>query len=462
MVLKYVRNTAWASGDPGDHPSGQDDGRQMTDFQREMILAEQHADNVRKRQRENLLSREQMPVVRPRNNMEIEEGMILEEHLEELAADEISPQPEDAPDSSRTTLFEDDADELDYADAGVVNKARVSKLRALHILEHPHCSKFLVGTVMRVLVSLDADPDSISSIYPTLINSHAILKVESLVKTKDYPVYGYNNGNHCDHQIKEFLGNANYNIMGRILNGQSGQPLCKINLNDICSLQITQEEIKFGGEFLVRDLNQAAANLRSFTFTDEDVQLMLMRKLMKESAAPGNFDGSRSKLIVAIQRTSHEIELLTELVKNDPSKLEHLRALEARRAKMEEQLQTMKAPTKTPIFVKNCAVLRVTDEQNSKGGVTRKTTQPTPMIIGSTQDNYDSISGEHRKRERRSIGDLSLAEQRQLVKAYMDHMQSWEPSMWERKNTKDNMGAHDNHIPGFPGMITWEDYQNTS
>lgn len=457
MVLKVMQNTSRGSDDGMDLFSGNDKDAPLTDFQREMILAEKHAENVRKRQRENLLNSDPQAANKADISLEMEEGMIEPDPFDILTDDDATTDMMGTNDPGASTLFEDEAEQIPMVPTPVVNKARVSKQRALHILEHPHCSKYLVGTIMRILVTVDSSPDSVSSIHPKLLYSHAIFKVERLVKANKYPVYGCNFGNSCDHEIKEFLGYAAYHIMGRVMSGQQTTPLCRITLNDICSLPISEEEIKFGGEFIVRALTQAAANLRSFTFTDEDVQLMLERKLLKESVDPSTFQGSRSKLIVAIQRTSHEIELLAELVKNDPSKLEQLRALEARKGKLEEQLQNMKAPSRTPLFVKNCAVLRASAEPTSSSGVMRKTTQPTPMIMFNTPESQEVPGNENRKIERRSISEMSVGEQRKLIHAYTKHMKDCDPSYWTPFTQDVNMDIEE-RIPGFPRILRFSEY----
>lgn len=462
MVLRLFRGSGRVADDNMDSPTDKGSEKPMTDFQREMILAERHAENVRKRQRENLLNKDASGSGKGGREQDMEEGMIMEDPLEGFQEEIHFPKPQESGDIGRTALFEDEVEEIQYAQASLVNRARVSKQRALHILEHPHCSKYLVGTVMRVLVMLSDAPDSVGSVHPNLVGTHVVFKLERLVKVKDYPVYGYNFGNHCDHDIREFMGNANYHFIGRVLTGQQSTAVCKVHLNEICSAPISQEEIKFGGEFITRDLTRAAANLRSFTFTDEDVKLMLERKLLKESSTPVEFNGNRSKLIVAIQRISHEIELLTEMVQNDPSKLDQLRALENRKAEMDEQLQKMKAPTRTPLFVRNCAVLRASCEPNSRAGVMRKITQPTPMIMFNNPEIQQTTSHGNRKRERRSITDLTATEQRQLVKAYVEHIKNWDINKWEPKEGENSMEDSLDDISRFPGMTTLEAYEGSS
>ncbi|ORM41095.1 Mediator of RNA polymerase II transcription subunit 31 [Babesia sp. Xinjiang] len=460
MVLKAARNTGGGDDVSSDSSLSSDENNNMTDFQREMMLAEKHAEKVRKRQRENLLNKA-APIERPKEKpVEVEEGMILEDTPDRLPDNNIGNDfmyNDDVSANVTSTLFEDEVEQVAQVPVTLLNKARISKTRALHILEHPNCSNYLAGTVAKILVKTGTTPDSVGSQYPSLVNSHAIFKVERLVKTKEYPVYGSNMGNDCDHQIQEFLGKAGYNLMGRILTDRRSDAISRVGLNEICSAPITQDEVKFGGESIVCDLERAAANLRNFTFTDEDVRIILERKLFKESMEDGEFQGGRGQLIAAIQRISHEIELLTELVKTDVSKIEHLRALEARKAKLDEKLSTMKATSRNPIFVKNCPVLRANAEP-SRGGAIRKTTQPTPMIIFNNPGTQDVFANESRKRERRTIGEMSYEEQKDLVLTYIKHMGNPESNNLDRKA---NIMDHDGDgWTNQNGLISLEAYCN--
>ncbi|GFE52889.1 RNA polymerase-associated RTF1, putative [Babesia ovis] len=443
MVLKLGRSAE--GGDIFREDASSSDGeKNMTDFQREMLLAERHAEKLRKRQRENLLNRES-GAKRSRDSYQVGEDVIDEDPFDMLNDDDIGS--DDIVDGGNIntggTLFDEDIENVAQAPAVLVNRARISKTRALHILEHPNCSKYIIGSVVRILVNADAAPGSISSQYPHLVNSHAIFKIERLVKTKEYAVYGNSVETSCDHEIQEFLGKTTFTLLGRVMTDRRSDALCKVGLNQICNAQIAQEEIKFGGELIIRDLNRAAINLRNFTFTDDDVRLILERKLFKESMEDGEFQGGRSQLIAAIQRTSHEIELLTELVKNDISKIDQLRALETRKAKLEEQLLTMKAPTRNPIFVKSCPVLRANNEPSARGGAVRKTTQPTPMIMFNNPEPQDAFSNETRKRERRSIADMSYEEQKELVLAYVQHMKRLDANDLGAQNVVSGQEEHD-------------------
>ncbi|CDR96488.1 hypothetical protein, conserved [Babesia bigemina] len=485
MVLRLVRGT----GGSNDARSGQSasgaGNERLTDFQREMILAEQHAENLRKRQRRNLLNEDFGPTVSIDANEE-EDGLIEEDPLDMNNLNDIiedTTTKADAAASDDVALFDEETDQQSLAPTSLVNKARVSKTRALHILEHPHCSKYLVGSLMRIWITPDAAPDSVSSQHPHLVNTHAIFKVERLVKTNEYVVYGDSVGNSCDHEIREFLGKTSYSILGRLMTDRRSDTLNKIGLNDVCSAPILQEEIKFGGEWLIRDLNQAATNLRNvsfphgifimmqFTFTDEDVQLILERKLLKESVEQTEFQGGRSSLIAAIQRTSHEIELLTELVKNDTSKIDHLRALEARKAKMDEQLQTMKALTRNPLFIKTCPVLRANAEPSARGGAVRKTTQPTPMIMFNNIETQEIFPTEIRRRERKTVSEFSYEEQKELVIAYitvsisftvicilLQNVDKCDPDQW--LSPSDDVNAGNPGKPDQAGVISMKEYLN--
>ncbi|GIX61873.1 RNA polymerase-associated protein RTF1 [Babesia caballi] len=466
MVLKLVRSVSKGDDHLPDQSPTSDGRRHLTDFQREMLLAEKHAESVRKRQRQNLFSSESSFEKNREVVAEPEEGTIEEDPFDLPNSDYVGAEyasASDIPVADASTLFADEVEHVAQAPVALVNKARVSKTRALHILEHPHCSKYLVGCVMRIWVTADAAAESVSSQYPNLINTHAIFKVERLLKAKEYPVYGDNVGNSCDHEIREFLGKTPFYMMGRVLAERASNALCRIGINDICSLPITQEEIKFGGEWLMRDLNQAATNLRNFTFTDEDVQLILERKLLKESSDQVDIQGGRSKLIAAIQRTSHEIELLTELVKHDPSKIDHLRALEERKAKIDEQLQSVKTPSRNPIFIKNCPVLRAHGEPSARGGAVRKTTQPTPMIMWpavNAPETQNVFTSEPRKRERRSIADMSYEEQKELELVYITYMKNYDVDRWLSPAVDIDVGLDEGESQC--NMISLSDYRNAA
>eukprot|EP00371_Babesia_bovis_P002725 XP_001611372.1 hypothetical protein [Babesia bovis T2Bo] len=408
------------------------DDSTMTDFQREMLLAEQHAEILKKRQRERLFNTKGL-LKRVNDGSEIPQSSAMDtEDFDTMTNinDDITVKMNRS--NRSDTLFTDDARTLEPAPVILVNRARISRIRALHIMDHPNRSKYLVGSILHIFVNPDASPDSISSQYPHLINSHVIFHVERLITSEDYPVYGSTTGNNCDHDIYEYLGKTMYCLLGRVMTEPLSEVLCRVGLNEICSSPITQEQIKFGGANLLRDLNRVAINLRNFTFTDDDVRQILEKRLFKESDDDVTFQGGRSQLITTIQRTSHEIELLTEIVKNDASKVEKLRALEARKEKLEQHLSSMKTPVRNRLFIKNCPILRAKNEPSARGGAIRKVTQPTPMIlcelwmfcINRRSVNHPTpqelVMNEQRNLEPKGIADLSFKQQEELVVAYLE------------------------------------------
>ncbi|XP_955327.1 uncharacterized protein TA18690 [Theileria annulata] len=442
---------------------------EMSEFRREQLLAEKHAKEVKLKQRRSLL--------RENSKLEQEDSIDLYEDFDFL--DEILDETvEDSQKSDK--LFDDDnldseiasktgksdtkvgkSDKLsqdeDKEDKPTVkamtveisNSAKLSKSRTLNILEHPSCNEYLSGALINLFVSvenLELSPlkssvkhfkaKPIGDCFPRIISKHVVFQIESAVPCEPYDVFG-NNFNSCDHSSKVFMSKCSYLLCGRVLNISTEvfNTLVLVSVNDVCNSSFQEEQLNFGDEYFVEFLKQISNNLKSvlfphlyiilgilFAFTDEDVQMILEQKLQERTSAPSG----KMSLIAEIQRYTHEIELLTEAARNDPSNIMRLKEHEKQRQQLVDELKKLKdSNSSTPFSFKNYSILSTSDDLSIKT-IIRKITKPTPMIMGIFHrvpnmrgDSIHIDLIENKNGYKRTLNDLNLSRQTHLINHYL-------------------------------------------
>ncbi|EKX73351.1 hypothetical protein BEWA_054070 [Theileria equi strain WA] len=402
----------------------------MPEFRREMILAEKHAEKLKIQQRQDLLGKQEVKDA----SLDVSNMDLLDDGSE--SEDEIP---------SENLFFQEDTPV--HLDLSLANSTRLSQTRLMNMLEHPNCNDYVIGALLNVFVTSNdisatneaedggrSGPSGkldklIHEVHPYMLGHHVVFQIDSIRKVKRYEVHGSKYGR-CTHENIDSmaklgsLGKCEFKIVGKVLSSSSGGVLstrekCICSVSDICNAPFVEEAMNFGDDKLARDLQIVSSNLQAFTFTDEDVQAILERKLLEQDGDVGSFKG-RSGLIAAIQRISHEIELLVEAAKNDPSQLSRLAEREKKKQELEEQLKNFKVPTKIPVFVKNSAILRASDDLVGKG-VTRKTTKPTPMIMVPTMktESSETEASPTASRFTKSLENLPTEKQEELISAYL-------------------------------------------
>ncbi|UVC54259.1 hypothetical protein MACJ_003795 [Theileria orientalis] len=433
--------------DLSDISSAEEEGySDMPEFKREQILAERHAEQLKKKQRRNLI--ESSRVEKDESIDELDKDLdylddIIEETLEKPQEDQLNDK----------TLFNDDvgtiplpsksekSESVKHVTASLANAAKVSKSKALNILEHPNYNEYISGTLMNVYISVDStkltplpsektfEAKSLSETFPKLIGKHVVFQVESALKCEKYDVHGTNYVT-CDHRSKNLLGRTEYLFCGRILNVNSNvfNTLVLVSVNDVCNMPFYDQDITFGDEDFAQFLKHIANNMKSFTFTDEDVQMILEKKLLDRTPSTMG----RKSLISEIQRYSHEIELLMEAARNDPSQIARLKEHERKKQELVEKLNRYNKPAVANQYsVKTSSLLCASDDLSSKG-VMRKTTKPTPMIMGRRPINYlvPNVKDEETQNEmnemrnifKRTLNDLKRNKQQYILDQYLQHV----------------------------------------
>ncbi|KAK2196069.1 hypothetical protein BdWA1_002668 [Babesia duncani] len=394
------------SRDISDVSSNEDDTLgDLPEFKREMLLAERHAEQLRLKHQQQLI--QQGTSIGPKS-LYATSLSLPEQTLEYMDAETLEDNVQIPPDSNaEEKLFDDDnRQENRLLNVALVNTARVSKSGALHILEHPRSLDYLKGALLRIFISGNNESkakDSVAILFPTLYGLHAVFRIERLVHVEEYHVYG-TKFQACDHDEKtNVLGNSNVLFRGTVLS-HSGTNACTVSLNDVCNAPFVKQDLINVRDDIAQDLTNIANVLKGFTFTDEDVALILEKRATRPVA-------SKYAIISEIQQINDELQLLSKQVPLQTSKIE---ALEHRKSIMEAQLKSLKGTKKQEIFAKSYKVLRAS---NDNATTLRKTTQPTPMIMCPVKETEDSENT--RQFKKRTLHDLSLDEQVAFISNYV-------------------------------------------
>eukprot|EP00375_Theileria_parva_P000075 XP_762744.1 hypothetical protein [Theileria parva strain Muguga] len=409
-------------------PVEDDELSDMPEFERELLLAEKHAEEVRLKQRMSLLW--ESSGVGPDSTGLYEDLYYLDDVVDETSEKLQEPGvlfKDDNKGSGKTSKAsksdpkvaksgkisqskdEDDKPTFNPITVSIANSAKLSKTRTLNILEHPNFNEYLSGALINLFITVESlrlspvksSPKRLKAVpicelFPKLISKHVVFQIECAVPSETYDVFG-SNLNSCDHFSKLFLSKCSYVLCGKVLNvaTEASNTFVLVSVCDICNSSFQEEQLNFGDEYFAEFLKQISDNLKSvlfltpghsltshvdsFTFTDEDVQIILEQKLRERSSIPNK----KTSLISEIQRYTHEIELLSESAKNDPSQILRLKDHEKRRQELVDDLNNLgDSKTNSRFSLRNSSIISTSDDLSNKT-VTRKITKPTPMIMGT-------------------------------------------------------------------------------
>lgn len=414
----------------------------IPEYRREMLIAEKHAEHLKRKQMQRLLEESNANLGKRKEFTQKDPSGLDQYNFgqdDDLIADVIEDQ-----ELEDKTLFSEPLPKVAQISipSAVCQAARVTKTRLLHILEHPQCSEYLSGVLLKVLVSQDemyntGQYTTIASANPQLVGKHVVFMVDSLKGVDPYPVYG-NRYKQCDHEKRNVIARAIYKLVGKVMSREAGLDISAnhhiISINDVCNLGIEANELTFGSEALLIKLEQVSLRLKRFTFTDEDVKNILKKKYFTKEKS-GEYEEPKTKggLIIAIQRINHEIELLGEMSSEDPGNIGKLEELEARKLELEARLRGMKEPNQMPAFPRASAVFRPTNFINDS--MRRKTTQPTAMIMVPSSIVKENLANEGNaskedEKNKRTICDIDKWHQQRIVDLYKEHVKGMEMSMW--------------------------------